>query len=122
MNKTEDDGSSAWLMYGITRTTWRREKFARTFPSEKDYRHSLDEEADALRAVITSATGNAKVKNLNPSIAKLKKLNEDGLLESYILLARVDEGISRDHPPYLSKNREKLRRYILEYVINREAE
>jgi tetratricopeptide (TPR) repeat protein len=118
----KEDGSFAWLVYGTTRTIWRKEKFAKTFPNEKDYRHSLDEEADALRAVIASATSDQKIKKLNPSIAKLKKLNDDGLLESYILLALVDEGISRDHPPYLSTNREKLRRYILEYVINREGD
>jgi tetratricopeptide (TPR) repeat protein len=118
----KEDGSVAWIVYGTTRTAWRKEKFARTFPNEKDYRHSLDEEAEALRAVITSATSDQKVKKLNPSIAKLKKLNDEGMLESYILLALADQGIARDHPPYLSKNREKLRRYILEYVINREVE
>jgi tetratricopeptide (TPR) repeat protein len=111
-----DDGSFAWISYGVTRSTWHKEKFAKTFPGET-YRHSLAEEADALRSVITIATADKKTKTLSPSLAKLKKLNDEGLLEAYILLARPDEGISKDHPAYLKDNRDKLRRYIVEYVL-----
>ena len=113
----KDDGSFAWISYGATRSTWRKEKFAKTFPNEKTYRHSLAEEADALRSVISVATADKKDKNLSPSLARLKKLDEDGLLESYILLARPDEGIAQDYPDYLKQNREKLRRYMLQYVV-----
>jgi len=113
----KDDGSFAWISYGATRSAWRKEKFAKRFPQEPVYRHSLAEEVDALRSVITLATVDKKVKNLSPSLAKLKKLNDDGLLEAYILLARADEGISKDHPAYLQANREKLRRYVIEYVV-----
>ena len=113
----KDDGSFAWISYGATRTAWRKERFAKRFPQEPAYRHSLAEEAEALRSVITLASADKKVKNLSPSLAKLKKLNDEGLLEAYILLARVDEGISRDHPAYLKEGRDKLRRYMLEYVV-----
>jgi hypothetical protein len=50
-------------------------------------------------------------------LTKLKKLNDEGLLEAYILLARPDAGIVRDHPDYLKQHRDKLRRYVVEYVI-----
>lgn len=113
----KDDGSFAWLSYGTTRSTWRKAKFAQTFPQEKTYRHSLAEEADALRSVITLATGDKKAKKLSPSMAKLKKLNDEGLLEAYILLARPDEGIAADHPSYLRSDRDKLRRYVVAYVL-----
>jgi tetratricopeptide (TPR) repeat protein len=113
----KDDGSFAWLAYGIARSSWRKEKFAKTFPNEKAYRHSLAEEVDALRSVLSMATTDKRTKNLNPSLARLKKLDEAGLLESYILLARADEGIAQDHPPYLKENRDKLRRYVMEYVV-----
>ncbi|HXM34113.1 MAG TPA: tetratricopeptide repeat protein [Pyrinomonadaceae bacterium] len=111
-----DDGSFAWIAYGATRSTWHKEKFAQKFPG-KGYRHSLAEEADALRSVISIATADKKTKSLSPSLAKLKKLNDEGLLEAYILLARPDDGISQDHPAYLKENRDKLRRYIVEYVL-----
>jgi len=113
----KDDGSFAWISYGATRSTWRKEKFAKTFPNEKTYRHSLAEEADALRSVLSVATADKKDKKLSPSLTRLKKLDEEGLLESYILLAQPDEGIAQDHPAYLKQNREKLRRYMLQYVV-----
>lgn len=113
----KDDGSFAWVSYGMTRSIWRKEKFAKTFPKEKAYRHSLPEEAEALRSVISLATTDKRTKELNPSLAKLKKLNDEGLLEAFILLALVDEGIALDHPAYLSQSRDKLRRYVMEYVV-----
>lgn len=113
----KDDGSFAWISYGATRSTWRKELFAKKFPNEPAYRHSLAEEAEALRSVITLATSDRKVKTLSPSLAKLKKLNDEGLLEAYILLAHPDDGISNDHPAYLKASRDKLRRYMVEYVM-----
>jgi tetratricopeptide (TPR) repeat protein len=110
------DGSGAWIGYGTSRTAWRKTKFATAFPNEKTYRHSLAEEAYALRTVITMAMAD-KPKELNPSLAALKKMDDEGLLEAYILLARADEGIARDHPAYLQQNRDKLRRYVLTYVV-----
>ena len=65
----KDDGSFAWLSYGATRSNWRKEKFAKTFPHEKTYRHSLAEESDALRSVLALATGDKKVKRLSSSLA-----------------------------------------------------
>ena len=113
----KDDGSFAWISYGATRSIWRKEKFATTFPDEKVYRHSLAEEVDALRAVISTATADKDTKKLSSSLAKLKKLDEAGLLEAYILLARPDEGIAQDHAAFLKQNRDKLRRYVIEYVV-----
>jgi tetratricopeptide (TPR) repeat protein len=113
----KDDGSFAWISYGATRSTWHKELFAKRYPGERAYRHSLIEEAEALRSVISLATSDQKVKTLSTPIAKLKRLNDEGLLEAYILLARPDEGIAQDHPAYLKENREKLRRYMVQYVV-----
>jgi tetratricopeptide (TPR) repeat protein len=113
----KDDGSFAWVSYGATRSSWHKEKFAKTFPNETTYRHSLAEEADALRSVVTLATSEKKVKSLSPALAQLKKLNDEGLLEAYLLLAHSDQGISMDHPAYLKEHRDKLRRYVVEYVL-----
>ncbi len=112
----KDDGSFAWIVYGGTRSIWHKEKFAKTFPDEKTYRHSLNEEVDALRSVVHAAS-EKKAKKLSPSLAKLKELESKGLLESYILLARPDDGIAADFPKYLAQDRDKLRRYVVEYVL-----
>ena len=63
------------------------------------------------------AAEDKKVKTFDPSLAKLKKLNDEGLLEAYILIAKPDEGIIRDFPDYLQKHRDKLRQYAVEYVV-----
>lgn len=112
-----DDGSFAWIAYGTTRSSWRKEKFAKTFGNDVAYRHSLAEEAEALRSVVSLATAEKKTKKLSPSLAALKKLDEQGLLEAYILMALPDQGIAQDHPAFLKQNREKLRRYVIEYVV-----
>jgi tetratricopeptide (TPR) repeat protein len=117
----KDDGSFAWISYGATRSVWRKEKFAKVFSNESAYRHSLAEEADALRSVIALATADKKSKKLSPSLTKLKHLDDEGLLEAYILLARPDEGIAADYPTYLKANREKLRRYVADHVIGNDS-
>ena len=57
-----------------------------------------------------------KLKPVNPQIAALVKLNEAGLLEAYILFAHPDAGIAQDYAAYRAKNRDKLMRYLTEYV------
>lgn len=112
----KEDGSSAWLVYSITRASWRTDKFAKTFPKESAYRHSLAEEVDALRMVISSVKADKKVKTMEESLANLMKLNDAGLLEAYILLARADDGIAQDYEEYRKGNREKLRKYLTDVV------
>lgn len=113
------DGSLAWISYTAKRTEWHDTKFAKTFPNEKTYRHTLQEEAEALRSVIGTAKDLQKnAKTINPQIALLNKLDQDGLLEAYILMAIPDQGIARDHAEYLRQNRAKLRQYVVKYVIH----
>jgi tetratricopeptide (TPR) repeat protein len=114
------DGSSNWLIYDITRIAWSKGEFFKNYPDEKVYRHSLKEEATALRLVAEAAARDVKsgkVKTLDVSLDNLVKLNEDGMLEPYILFAHPDQGIARDYAAYRKANREKLRSYWLEVVI-----
>jgi hypothetical protein len=78
----------------------------------------LKEEADALRAAIKSyEEQQKKAKSTDPSLQLLAKLEKEGLLESYILLALPDEGIAQDYPDYRRTNLENLRRYVKQYVL-----
>jgi tetratricopeptide (TPR) repeat protein len=124
----DETGSSAWMMYGMSRALWMSgkdgklsEKFAKQYPNEKVYRHSLAEEMDALSLVVSmlkeQMKDGKKVKRLDPSLANLLKLSDAGLLEAYVLIARADQGIARDYPAYLKANPDKLRRYVVEYVL-----
>ena len=67
--------------------------------------------------MLAIATADKKVKSLSPSLARLKKLNDAGLLHAYVLFARVDRGIARDYPDYRTANRAKLRQYVVEYIL-----
>ena len=114
------DGSNEWLMYGITRAAWQTSEFARNYPNEQTYRHSLKEEVAALRMVAEACAKDVKsgkVKTLEPSLETLVKLNDGGLLEAFVLFARPDQGIARDYAAYRATNRDKLRRYWLEVAV-----
>jgi len=115
-----NDGSNEWLLYDLTRVAWSKGEFFKNYPDEKVYRHSLQEETTALRMVAEAAAKDlksGKVKALAVSLDNLVKLNDDGLLEPYILFAHPDQGIVRDYSGYRTANRDKLRRYWLEVVI-----
>jgi len=126
---SKDDGSSAWIMYGMVRALWvnkkdgsRSDDFAKAYPNEPAYRHSLAEELTALRSVVKvvqEQTKEKKIKTLTPALENLMKLNDADLLEPYILFARPDQGIARDYPAYRETNREKLKRYWREVVVGR---
>ena len=125
--KGDDDGSAAWMMYGMIRAAWLNQKdgklsdkFTKAYPNESAYRHSLAEELEALVGVAQSVQTQIKdkrVKKLTISLENLKSLHDAGLLEPYILFARPDQGITRDYHGYRAANRDKLRRYWLEVVI-----
>lgn len=113
------EAMASWIAYNGERILWRNEKFAKQFPQEKQYRHSLAEEAEALGVAAEMWTGNAKKKSSVPKDADLAlcvKLAAAKMLEPYVLLSGVDEGISRDYAAYREKNREKLVEYLSEFV------
>jgi len=110
------EGSKAWLAYSLSRDSWHKEKFAKTFPKETKYRHTLQEEVEALRSVLASAK---EQKLSHPQFDILQKLDSDGLLEAFVLLAHPDDGIAQDYQSYRKDNRAKLRQYVLNYVIQK---
>jgi hypothetical protein len=59
-----------------------------------------------------------QIQQLDPALAALIKLADEGLLESYILISRADKGISQDYPGYRDAHREKVHQYITEWMIH----
>ena len=120
LKKDDKSGSgAAWITYGLIRSTWRSTEFAKQYPNEKQYRHSLKEEAAALRTALKvfSEDKAKKPQTADPSLTLLTKLDKEGLLESFILLALPDAGIALDYPGYRRTNLEDLRRYVKQYVV-----
>lgn len=125
---SKDDGGAAWLVYALTRGSWANtktglsDKFAKAYPGEKEYRHSLAEEVDALKLTAQSVSEQLKgkkVSQLHPSLATLMRLHEADLIEPFIFFAKADRGIVRDYAAYRTTNREKLKQYWLQMVITK---
>lgn len=125
----DGDGSFAWTAYGLARAGWQSgksglsDKFKKSYPNEKEYRHSLAEEFDALKMTVSVLKERMKdkdspVKKLSPQLQTLIEIYDDGLLEAFVLLSMPDKGIVKDHPEYLKQNRAKLRQYVAKYVIS----
>jgi tetratricopeptide (TPR) repeat protein len=112
-----------WAFYDLTRAAYPT-KFKTDYPNESAYRHSLKEEAGALRVVAEMIAADLKSGKLkavdDASLANLLKIHQADLIEPYVLFARPDDGIARDYAGYRSANREKLRRYWMQMVIGNE--
>ncbi|HET7287888.1 MAG TPA: hypothetical protein VFI71_10475, partial [Pyrinomonadaceae bacterium] len=120
LKKDDKSGSSAaWLVYSLSRANWASSEFPKQYPEEKTYRHSLKEEVAAIRAALKALDEKkpANTANVDPSLLILKKLDKEGLLESYILLAMPDDGIAHDFAAYRKTNVADLRRYVKQYVL-----
>src|SRR5262249_36173623 len=82
--------------------------------AERAYRHSLDEEADALSMDAEAAAKAIKsgtISAVHPQIAALVKFYEGSLLEAYILFARADAGVAQYFESYLTRNLQSLRQH-----------
>jgi tetratricopeptide (TPR) repeat protein len=113
--KADDASAKPWLDYLAVREAWKKTKFSKTFPKETAYRHTMQEETEALRAAVAAAV---KQKSPNLQFELLGKMDKDGVLEPFVLLALVDEGIAADHPQYLKTGRPQLRQYVVKYLIH----
>jgi tetratricopeptide (TPR) repeat protein len=121
------DTSAVWLSYTLDRAKWRTEEFKKHFPDEKEYRHSLAEEAEALSLAakvceeLVASDNNKKSKS--SSLAKdadlrlLLKLDQAKMIEPYVLLSAPDAGIARDYAAYREKNRATLETYLSDFVV-----
>ena len=120
LKKDDKNGSSAaWLMYSLVRANWASGEFVKQYPNEKTYRHSLKEEVAAMRAALKSLDAQKKDTKgeADASLQVLAKLDKEGLLEAFILLALPDEGIAADFGDYRRTNVENLRKYVKQYVL-----
>ncbi|HEX9255409.1 MAG TPA: tetratricopeptide repeat protein [Candidatus Angelobacter sp.] len=124
--KAPEETSTLWLSYGLTKVKWRGDEFKKQFPAEKQYRHSLAEEAEALTMAATVWTevneSEKKQKKASsapkdPNLVLLLKLYQAKMIEPYVLLNAADNDIARDYDGYRQKNRDKLEQYLSEFVV-----
>ena len=114
----EGTGRSAWISYSVVRAAWRQALFAKKYPNETQYRHTLAEEVAALDAT-AGAIDLRKVTHLDPQLANVLSLKRDGLLEAWILLSGgADSGIAQDYAAYRAAHHADLRAYFDKYIIH----
>jgi hypothetical protein len=121
---TSPDVARAWEAYRKTRANWQSGgRFAQRFPGEKEKRHSLAEDSEALGAAadaLESLEAEGKSEELatrDQSLSLLLKLRQAGLIEAYVLFSLGDSGIARDYGVYPTKNRNKLEEYMDKFVV-----
>ena len=111
------EASTIWRAYREVRADWRAGgKFQKAFPEEKEYRHSLPEESEALTAA-AKVVEKLKLEPTEQSLGLLMKLYRGGFIDAYVLFSLGDAGIARDYEPYRAKNRQKLEEYMEEFVV-----
>lgn len=125
-NKKDDPTLGAWIVYGGSRALWR-EKFQKEFPHEASYRHSLQEESDSLHTMVSTISRRQKSQagaepELDSSLALLVKIDQAGMLDSFVLLNRADAGIAQDYSAYRAAHRDRLDRYMDEFVVPKTPE
>jgi tetratricopeptide (TPR) repeat protein len=116
--------STIWQAYRDVRVEWRAGgKFGKAFPGEKEYRHSLPEESEALTAAarvldkLKSGKKIGEAATTEQSLSLLTRLYQGGFIEAYVLFSLGDAGIARDYESYRAKNREKLKEYMDQFVV-----
>ena len=123
-NKQSAELLPAWRAYYSVKEDWNKGgRFQKQFPQEREYRHSLPEESEALAAaalVLDKLKHDSKSSEQvagDPSASLLLKLRDIGLLDAYVLFSLGDDDIARDYSAYRSKNRDKLESYMDRFVM-----
>lgn len=107
------------MAYEMGSTIWVSGMFHKTYPTEKQYRHSLGEEAQSIRvALSTLAKANLPPEKVDTTWRTLAELDKDGMLECWILLDHPDQGIAQDYVAYRTEHRDLLHAYIAKYDVH----
>jgi len=116
-----DPNGMAWTTYALGRASWHGDRFKKEFPDEPQYRRTMKEESDSLGLMITVLKEQKdyakKVKQLDPSLQALIKIQEAGFLDAFVLLNRADNDIAKDYEPYRVLQRDIIRGYLADFVV-----
>jgi tetratricopeptide (TPR) repeat protein len=116
-SEKNDPATAAWTFYGMARTNWQWTKFKQEFPNEPKYRRTLREETDALRGMVEILSRPENAPRLDPTLAALVNIDQEGFIEPFALLNRADKDIAQDYAPYRDAHRETIYKYFDEFVV-----
>ncbi len=127
LEKDTGDGRSSWLVYERVRVSHGAPAAGQLMMAgasaangqftPKGYVHTLDEEMDALHAMLADvqknmATGTVTDAKLDPGIRAMLILQQHGLLEPFVLLNFHDAGLRYGYPAYRAAHRGVLVTYL----------
>jgi len=117
--KNGDPEDTLRLTYGMESALWHGDEFKKHFPDEKQYRHSLPEEAESIRAML-AVVREQKIpaEKLSTSTKLLMELDQNGMLECWILIDNPDQGIAHDYVAYRKVHGKLLEQYIARYDVH----
>jgi tetratricopeptide (TPR) repeat protein len=118
MSTMMSPAGSAWLVYMIAPTVWQKTEFAKHYPNETKYRHSLAEEAESLRGMLAVIKEKKIDVKGDPTLKLLAELDKNEMLECWILLDDPDQGIAQDYVAYRKDHHELLAKYIAQYDVH----
>lgn len=116
------DFSAPWLAYPTSKLLYRSQTYPKLFPGQP-YRHTLAEETEALGEVASVAAQLQETGKLSPDsdLSLLIRLHKEGLLEPFVLFSRADQEIMEDFESYRESHRDKLVKFIVDYVVIRDS-
>ncbi|HXS11494.1 MAG TPA: tetratricopeptide repeat protein [Acidobacteriaceae bacterium] len=118
-SKKDDPEGSMRMIYAMQSALWQGDEFKKHFPDEKQYRHSLIEEAESIRSMLAVAREQKISANkLSTSTKLLMELDQNGMLECWILIDHPDQGIAQDYAGYRKDHRKLLEEYIAKYDVH----
>ena len=112
-------GAASWMIYSLVRAKYHGDDFKKKFPDEKEYRHTLMEEDEALSGVVTvMKERKVNLNKLDESLRNLVELNNAGMLDCWILINGADQGIAQDYDAYRHEHRQLLHDYLERFVVH----
>jgi len=117
---SKDDPEMPLMMaYSMESALWQGDKFKKRFPNENSYRHSLMEEAESIRMMLSVARETKlPEEKLSASTKMLMELDKNGMLECWILLDNSDQGIVQDYAAYRKDHSDLMAKYIAQYDVH----
>lgn len=109
-----ENGTVHWKLYNDARKARILEN------TRKSGRTTLAAEANAWRKVADAARRDikaGKLKTPDSSLLNLIKIDDAGFLEAYLLIMRPQENFADDFFEYREKNRDKMKRFVIEYLL-----
>ena len=119
IDEKKHPGGAAWMGYSMCRANYRGDQFAKAFPNEKEYRHSLKEEDECLTDVLAIVRETkTKTEGMDESLRNLLDVDDAGMLDCWILINGADQGITQDYAAYRDAHRLLLHDYLARFVVH----